>query len=428
MSLAHIDRLIVDGKIKQARQALLAMDTSEVQKVDHATKLAALFRRVDWSSKGIKTLAPFVLGRGRRQPIHSDHAKVEYAHCLKNLGLLNESRKILSTGLDQHSVALNVLALSYVSDYELEKAEALLLKIYRNHAPHFTHYQRQVIGVNLCIAWLRDVESQDRRRQFHSILNELMQECENHSYTLLLRHLRVFELQFQVLASELERNLEQFTPSQDLPEFWWYTAQFYIELARFMQKTISTQEINARLESLRSECLRFHLPEVAREIDFHRARVMGDSSAMQKVLDQTLYSAFRKKILACEQTTVIEQNFRVLGANHDHSSTFQFDLILLKDEPLLARMMQLFAQEGYLALSSHFLWDRLMPNRQYREPSSKACVHQLIARLKKFLKKIESRFKSFLIKVAIDFKPMRLVGFKFHGQKIGSNRKRSCRV
>ena len=56
----------------------------------------------------------------------------------------------------------------------------------------------------------------------------------------------------------------------------------------------------------------------------------------------------------------------------------------------------MMSQEQYTPLSTHFLWNALMPDRHYIEPSSRQSIHQLVKRLRQF-------FDSKNIPLHIDF-------------------------
>jgi len=391
--LKAIDRWIVAGKLSHAKRALKECSKKKITNIDQAIELASLYRRVDWNTQGVKVLSPFVVGRGRSQPQANAAAKIEYADCLKNLGLLAEARKILhASDIQKNPKAKFILGLSYLHDYELSKAEELLLELHTSNESEFSHYQHQVIGVNLLMAMLRDVQPPTRQNSFQQILRQTENECTLQNYQLLLRHLSVIHLQFKVLAKIItKRDLQAQLILEDLPDFSRKTAELYLMMGKFLTKEIDQKEFICLSNELQKECNSLRLFEVVREIDFHRARLNNQIHLLQKTVDQTSFPCYRKKIINISAQIKEERPWCLLEDNlsNDASNIFDLDLRFLKDEPLLVRTLILMSRERYTPLSTHFLWNSLMPDRHFIEPSSRQSIHQLIKRLRRFFERNE---------------------------------------
>ena len=387
--LIEINEWIVAGEISRAKRALLELSHSKVSGIDQAIELASLYRRVDWNSRGLNVLSPFVIGRGRLLPQANAGAKIEYADCLKNLGLLNEARKILlSDEIKKVPRARFILGLSYLHDYELKKAEEELSDLFHHTPADLSPYQKQIIGVNLLMAMLRDLETRSRHEQFESVFNQVQSECQSQNYQLLLRHLLVINFQFKVLGKTIKKaDLIEKIKFKNLPDFSRKTAELYWCLAGFMLGEISEKQFTKEIRDLRSECVDLRLFEVMREIDYHRARLTKKNQMLQNVYLHTIRQSYRNKIVLLSVKIKKNINERVLQniLNSRAEEIINFDLVLLKEEPLLVRLLIMLAQEQYMPLSIHFLWNALMPERHFIEPSSRQSIHQLVKRLRHFL-------------------------------------------
>lgn len=386
-SLSQIEQMIVAGQISQARIAFRAVEAQSFESVEDAVYAASLYRRLDLNLNAVKILEPYVLGRGRRLASFHLGARLEYSNCLRNMGLLNESRKYLfSNELKTHPRAQFILGMSYLHDYELSKAEQVLRALYLKREPSLSHYEYQIIGVNLLSAILYDVESAARQGMFAKFFSQVKKECVQNQYSLLLAHLKVIDLQFKVLAREVVKaDLSELNEVTNLPEFSQKTFELYHLLAKLQLKQITVLSFKGALSKLRKKCVELRLFEVVREVDFQSAKTLNHVRLLQSIYDQTRYSIYRSKVMAASQNRIEDRSDRVLMNHGASNKIFEFDLGLLKAEPLLVEAFQLLAQEQYMPLSNHFLWNELMVKRQYIEPSSRNSILQLVQRLRKHL-------------------------------------------
>ena len=390
----EIHEWIVAGEIGLAKRALLEISKSKSNAdhpngMDETVMLASLYRRVDLNSQALRVLAPLVIGRGRVLPTVNPNAKLEYADCLKNLGLLSEARKILlSPELNPIPRAKFILGLSYLHDYELPKAEEVLSELYHHKVVDFSHYQIQIIGVNLLIAKIWDLKTQERKKSFLRYFEEIQNECFIQNYTLLLGHLTVIKLQFKVLSHSIsEGDLKESEEFSKLPDFSRKTAELYLILTQYSLKKIRRSAFLKLLRRLREECIGLRLFEVMREIDFHQGTFTQDQNLLQKVYEHSVNQSYRKKINIEKLPLRQFQNGRfIMGEGEsDSKKGIELNLEILKNEPLLVQLMKLMCQEQYLPLSIHFIWNELVPDQHFIEPSSRQSIHQWIKRLRDFL-------------------------------------------
>ena len=392
----EIDQLIREGKGGDAKVLLRSLSIPELA-LSEKIQVASFFRRLDQPFEALKILRPYAIGTGKKIPQSSPELRIEYADILLSLRLITETRKWLSAeDLIVHPHAKLKLAFSYFYDFqygEVEKHLDELLKM--PWRARFSDYEILTMRTNRLSAFIRNIESADRRRLFEEEYAEVVRELKAKNYLRLLNSVLVIGLQFEYFSHHYARVLEKADENESQIQFFKSVSKVFVFLARVQLHLISEQKQKKQFLELRMFLLQNREFEVLRELDIEFAKITQHLESKKQDAAQLIYSG--TSAIGAKQSIIhrfnrhFDPNLAIIqplplspGSSTQKKITLPAELWM--ETPLIKKVFLLLASERYLPISPYQLWDGVMKGAYYREPSSRNTIHQWIKRLKVELK------------------------------------------
>lgn len=370
--IAKIDRMISTMDLHRARRALLKVDVASVS-LERRAEFAHLCRRAGINRLGLKFLHALI--RETDSATANDH--IEYAACLRRLGLTHQALRALR-GVGDQPQALLHQAYCFVQEWNYHASCALLLKFLElEPAPR----EALVAKVNL-ITGLIFLNEWDTAEQW---LDEVEPLCRIESNHLLLncQELRVQILHHRGRLDEARRCLEQagklaagergVTPL--LLEKWGHIVNFD-----------GSEASRARLREFQEKVRREGHWETLRHLDWEMASAFEDGDLAKQVYFGTPYPAFRHMILASPLARLIPpqtlrsdarslKNALVVDGLTGENMPFKFG-------SLPYRTLMLMGSDAYQPWTVFRIFDGMFPDEDFDPFSSANRVYQLLDRMR----------------------------------------------
>lgn len=389
--LSAIDALIRGGEVANAKKKLLKIPRKQVPRLKLAT-YCQLFRRLQVPIIPLQILNPIVRPSQGITVRAKPDEKIEYAIALIDVGSPEEALGILQT-IDTTEAPRTLIsqAFAHISLWNY-RASLPLLNRYLEHNS-LTHYERLVGTVNLLGALVHE----KKRSMAEALIPDLLKETERkfgrlHGNVLLFAaENAVSEKDWKAGELYLERALKIFGGSDSFEEVFVEKWQAILEASQ--RKTNSAKNF----EAVRKRALKVGHLETIRECDRMEAILNKDHDLFLKVYFGTPWEHYREWL--CRDfkgdSTLPKEYLREMGEGitklSERLDFFKDDQ--LREQPLLLRLFAILNRDFYQSLRIASIHTLLYPDEFFNPFSSPNRIHQLVDRLKVFLKEKKSPLK-----------------------------------
>lgn len=388
----NIEVLVRSAKMSEAVRALRLLRPSRLTRNQRLT-VAALARRASVPEISVKILQPIIRPPSSVQAPATVEEKAEYAASLVRIGASREAMQILKTiPLDNYPQAKLYYVFALIANWEYELSVPLLEQLVQSTS--LETYSKLIAKVNLGAAYVFTEKYTSAFEALHSALETTRQQ----SLTLLSGNI----LQFLAQASiEMQK---------------WVEAERYLEEARSLltdQRGIDSLFITKwraiagviqsphskpallTLQGVRDEAISRGHWETVRSCDFHQAISQENTTLYLHLYMGTPYKAFRDK-LAKKFPKPVEIPEVFYWDASDHSDQVVETLLgkpikkngpYLKEGQAMHRLLAVLASDFYRTFRIATIYSAIFPNEYFNSTTSPTRVHQLVKRLKAFLRK-----------------------------------------
>ncbi|MGE4132285.1 MAG: tetratricopeptide repeat protein [Bdellovibrionales bacterium] len=310
---------------------------------------------------------------------------IEYASCLRRVGLIEESLRILDR-CGEDPAALLQKAFCFVHIWEYPNAAGILLRLISQNPGE---REARVARVNL-VASLIFLGELDAAEQW---LGPLEAECE-HTSPLLHVNCREFRAQIAFLRGDLKaadhlleemekRTANQVGSSRFSIEKWRHVVNLSKDCSDTNLKALNEYRNRARAEG--------HW-ESLRSLDWELAKATGDKEMAIQVYFGTPFAGLRRQILSSEFGSIIPDHFvrvdsRWKGEKHRIVNVMTGENMPFKFGSLQYRAMMLLLSDHYQPWTVYRSFDGLFGDEAFNPFSSPKRVYQLLERIRIEVKK-----------------------------------------
>lgn len=383
----EIDQLIQQGAVKMARDRLLPLREQSVRQGIKETELVAfanLARRAGLADLGVLLLNPLVRPRKRvRTPAPSEVA--EYAACLYQIGVHREASELLKT-LNPQEIpqALLFQAFLLFAKWDYESSIPLLEKYIS--LQDVNAYSYCVGLVNLVDAY-ESVEHPNFEKELKHTLDLTAQR--NHVFlhgvlTKIAARAAVWRNDYKNADLWLEKSWRLLKDVNTLDGLFVKKWRAILQL----RQNGASGEIQETFKSLAVEAVQFRHWETLRELDLHWGLQTSDENLLKKVFAGTPHPSYRQRIQKLYPQIKVEQfSWNISG----HENALEWDIRSfypqkLKPGQIMDRLLKLFMSDFYSPFRVSQIHDALYANQYWNPHSSPDRVHQVIFRLRAWLK------------------------------------------
>jgi len=398
----HLDQLIRSGQQGSARTLLLQTNFKQLHRDDSA-HFADLARRLNMPKLMLQILRPIVRSEIVLRPPPSDRERALYATALSRLGVYDEAQDILDSlvGSSRPEVLL-FQAQHSMLQWALEPAAASLTK-YTVRADLST-YERRVGLVNLAACYVWNQQARLAGELLQKLLDDFKSEIESGQEQHKLIYSYIIELAAELAIQEKNYGKAQdlltqaealLANSQSRYEFY---AKKWKAILGLLAQPHNPQHLT-ELRHIKSEGRKLAEWEVIRDCEFYEALALRDDELFLRVYLGTSHSSFRKRIKKMYQPDFAIPRAKVLRLDGDKKTGSRiFDFTKgceqggeksLSQFPLLFRLLQILTEDLYRPAPIGSIASRLYPDEYFNPLSSPQKAHQVIFRLRQWLKENE---------------------------------------
>lgn len=374
--IKRIDSLISAFKLRDATAILSGYDYKRVPAARLA-QFAQLCRRVGLDHLSLKLFHPWIHDRSSVRP--SD--ELEYATCLRKVGLIHEALRILGNGQPTATWRLHQ-AYCHIQAWDYPKANEVLESAL-SHKPDTP--TSRLIRINLVAACI----FLDRFQEALNLLKDLEKECaESSLHLLFMCHLLHSQVAYRMGNTRLAlRRLEELNqstakeagPSRLLIEKWLITARLSLS---------DDAQNRTALEDLRRNLRRGRQWETLRGLDLEAAIALNDRDLATRVFFGTPYPALRQKILNSPLGTQLPRVYAFRDSRSEGPDEITINGLTGENMPfkfgtLPYRAMMTLMADLYHPWSYYRIFDMLFSDQAFEVEISPKRVHQLARRIRK---------------------------------------------
>jgi tetratricopeptide (TPR) repeat protein len=371
-----IDALIVNYRVEEARSRLANLWIDSVPE-DLRADFAQLCRRVSLHRLALKFIHKVIHESGK--PSRKD--MIEYAGCLRQVGLLNEAGRLLER-IEPGTDSLMQQAFCYTHGWDYAQAANILLQVLAR--PNLSERESRIARVNL-VSSLNVLNQFEASQQW---LRELASECQKHHPHL---YVNCLELQAQIhhaqgdlaAASETLDDAEKHSPQQPghsgiLIEKWRHIVALTDEV---------TPERLKAFENFKQRVRSLHHWESLRSLDWELARALHNGDLATQVFFGTPYNGFRRQILTSEfgenlPWAYFRADARWQGARGKIINPMTGENMPFKFGSLQYRATMLLMSDNYRPWTVYRMFDGLFGEEAFNPFSSPKRIYQMVERIR----------------------------------------------
>ena len=394
-AIESVEDHLFTGLLKQARCELLAL--LDRRKLDREIywELASLARLADMPDRGVKLLFRVVRPPLGRRSDASELEQAIYAQCLNEIGSTGEAFQLLE-GLNAKKLPRVLLYRSLCLINRNDWGGTIPLLSSLSTHPAALSYEKVTARVWLAGALVHGFGNMHRARK---LLAEALREATPDFGRVLHKHAKRFLIESLVadenwhkVEQELE-NLAKISQEDDDPYFSIFVRHQHsiVEYAKHGKP----RKLDVSLRNVSRDYQRLHYWEDARACELGRATRLGDTESLRRLYVGTPFPHFRTKIRALLTddelpTTTFNWPLGVsMSSTHfvdiaDGSSSFS--AFKLARGTMLQRLLEILTIDLYRPQRVTELHERLHPGEYFNPASSPDRVHQLLKRLRAWIR------------------------------------------
>jgi hypothetical protein len=387
--LAQIEELIRKGEFQEAEKLLRRARPSKIRRQD-ACAIANAARRVDLPLIAVRILNPIVRPEDQLQAPATDFEKIEYAECLRRLGIIHEAWQILQTvSPKDHPQVLLHQTFCLFNQWNYKDAIALL-KDY-SQDPRLPLYARLVGKVNLAAAFIYE----ERIEEADHLLAELRRDTQALDHKLLHGNCLELSCQLRLLQKEWTAAIEFIEESTRIlnlaGKMQSLIARKWLAIAHSFQDSDRIGEIT----EIRDKAFRTRHWETMRDCDFYLARLTGNQDLFRHLYFGTPFESFRQRILrTADHGFSLPDHYLWSQARQPAVTLNLVDGHIKGPWPGRAlslgqsvhRFLMLLARDFYRPLPVLSAFAGLFPDEYINPLTSANRVHQVVLRSRQWLK------------------------------------------
>jgi hypothetical protein len=297
MSTIELDRLYLeldDLTKKGQRQLVLERLSFCVKNTkiprEQLARFAQIASRNNAHLTTLKILASEILQMQESRKVTLNSIINTYANALQFIGAIPEAKKILTYG-DESPEKILTKSFILFSEWKYEQAVPLLKKYIRS--TQITSYQRLVGYINL-LASYSTLSELAKAQDLIELVEPLF--AEHPTANILKGNFNEIKAQIYLLAKKASLASESLTLARALLEP--YGGRYLLFVEKWEALWIAEKDPALGIDELkkvRKKAVDLNSFETIRDCDFHRARLMKNQAAIERILMATPTNAYRNK-------------------------------------------------------------------------------------------------------------------------------------
>lgn len=368
--------LIRQGSHGQAGEMLKQVLQEEIPRSSVA-EAAALARRLSQPLEAIKVLRPFVRPSDKKMIIATTAEKAEYAGALVRLGMISEAKKLLrEIPADEYPRSYLFQAFALISHWDYQAAEGPLNK-YIQH-PKADPYEVLLAKVNLGFGYVY------QNKKSEKFIQDLLLETKNSENYFLYSNTLEMAADFYTQKKKWKKAQEFIQLSETLLKdsgtIDAYLVRKQKAILELKQKGFDSQT-QKELLKVRQEALDRGHWESFRDCQYHLALAQKNLKEITKIYFGTPYNSYQKRIA---NHVHITDDFYVYGPEGKAGRDLYHIGQNWPDLP--HRLLIFLVKDFYRPRRTYEIFDELYPNEFFDPKSSPFKVHQILKRLRQYLR------------------------------------------
>lgn len=385
-TLESIEFLIQRGELAKARIQLTDINPKNVAGFD-LVYYCSLLRRAGLSNHAIRILQPLVYPKSRSAYRATVEEKLEYASNLVRLEILSEANRILlSIDENQFPIVLIRRGFLLTAKWDYESSNQLFQK-YIDHA-QANSYQVLIAKVNL-LQGLVNLEECTRAWQ---LIDELISDLNPEKHQFLLAAVHEFSAELFRLQKDYDKGFDEIKKGRHYLRDEHSVDAYLLRKQKALLSAYAKRSVEDLLP-LRQEAVSKNHHESLRDLDLHIAVLSRDEKLINEVYWKTQSLAYREKVLKYAARNKLKINTEFFQFKKNKGVIFNFtnhdlqgSLISLKKDQALGKLLAALLSEAYKPLKLLDLFSAVYESEIFFPGSSTDKVHQLLKRLRIFLK------------------------------------------
>ncbi len=375
-AIQEIDQLIGSFKLRAATNKLTAFDFAKVP-VARRAQFAQLCRRVGLDQLSLKLFHPWIHAPGMIKSAD----RLEYATCLRKVGLTREALRILSTLEASATVHLHQ-AYCHIQAWDYAEASRFLRLAQKQNPAEAT---TRLIQINLAAALVFLDQLDDAAETVDTIEPEL-KHSSRHLWIMsrLLRAQIEFRRgRFQDAAQRLQELSESTGDETGAPK---QLIEKWVVLSRLADDP--GPENQKALTDLRAALRKNKQWETLRGLDLEAALTLKQADQVTRIYFGTPYPALREKILRGPMGASIPRFYEWRDGRKKSGSELKINGLTGENMPfkfgsLQYRTILTLIGDAYQPWTYYRIFDAVFPDQAFDVHTSPKRVHQLVGRIRK---------------------------------------------
>ena len=384
--LASYEEKIRSGKAAEVIASVREKIAHKRPARDLVLPLAQLVRRAGAPGLSIQLLRPIVRPTGRRAEKASASEVCAYAAALVALGIQGEALRLLE-GVSVKETPEPTLFKAYarIGQWDYASAIPLLEEYLRDSRP--TDYQRLVAKVNLAASLVAEGESVAAE----SLLGEIYEKASSQNLALLKGNALELRAQNAIFASDWKAADgfldEAFALLADKP----YASSLYVRKWKAVSALLQSRASDANaagVARVRQEAMDQGAWETVRDCDFFLGLATRDQNLIQKVYFGTPFASYRARVRKLAKLKDLPTHFDWGRGRKRIDLADRAGLLAvgLKPERLVTKLLLVLCTDLYKPFEVSGLHGWLFPEEFYDPQTSSMRIHQLMARLRAWVR------------------------------------------